>query len=73
MTLDYSFSTADLTFMREVQDGHMLDTGNVQPVSVSTDSFGQSVESYPTNSASITCGLDCGIRRNREGADCHNG
>jgi len=58
MTLDYSFSTADLTFMREVQDGHMLDTGNVQPVSVSTDSFGQSVESYPTNSASITCGLD---------------
>ena len=58
MTLDYSFSSADLTAMREAQDGHMLDTGNVQPVSVSADSFGQNVESYPTNSSSIACGLD---------------
>lgn len=58
MTLDYSFTAADLTAMREAQDGHMLDTGNVQPVSVSVDSFGQAVETYSTNSSSIACGLD---------------
>ena len=58
MTLDYSFTANDLTAMREAQDGHMLDTGNVQPVTLAFDSFGQQTETYSSDSASIVCGLD---------------
>ena len=36
----------------------MLDTGNLQPITATDDTFGQQVETWPTNSASIACGLD---------------
>lgn len=55
---DFSFSASELAAMREAQTDHMLDTGNIQPISTSTDSFGQVVESWPTNSSDISCGLD---------------
>lgn len=63
----YDFSTTELADMRTAQDGHMMDTGNIQPVSVSVDTFGQAVETWPTNSADIDCGLDMrpGSERNR--------
>lgn len=30
----------------------------MQPISTSTDTFGQVVESWPSNSADVSCGLD---------------
>ena len=54
----YQFTAAELTGLRAAQDGHMLDTGNMQPVTVTQDSFGQMVETWPSNSADIACGLD---------------
>jgi hypothetical protein len=56
--MSYQFTATELTTMRAAQTGHMLDTGNVQPISVSQDTFGQLVESWPTNSADVACGLD---------------
>ena len=69
MTLDYDFTTQDLTALRHAQDGHMMDTGNVQPISVTGDTFGQQVESWPTNSAAIVCGLDMRPGSERHGVD----
>ena len=69
MTLDYSFTANDLTAMREAQDSHMLDTGNVQTVTLTVDSFGQQVESYPTNETAIACGLDMRPGSERHGIE----
>lgn len=52
------FTSTDLTNMRTGQTDHMQDTGNMQPISTSTDTFGQVVESWPSNSADVSCGLD---------------
>lgn len=65
--MTYDFSAAELADMRTAQDGHMLDTGNIQPVSSTVDTFGQAVETWPTNSADIDCGLDM-----RPGSERHN-
>jgi len=69
MTLDYDFGAADLTYMRAFQDGHMQDTGNVQPITTTTDTMGQEVESWPSNSASIACGLDMRSGSERHGIE----
>lgn len=69
MTLDFDFTADDLTSMRDMQDAHMMDTGNVQPVSVTGDTFGQQVETWPTNNASIACGLDMRPGIERHGID----
>ena len=69
MTLDYDFTTADLTALRHAQDGHMMDTGNVQPITVTGDTFGQQVETWVTNSASIVCGFDMRPGSERHGID----
>lgn len=66
---NYQWSTTELTDFREAQDGHMLDTGNVMPISTSKDSFGQLVESWPTNSASIVCGLEMKAGSETHGVD----
>lgn len=63
------FTEAELTFMRAAQDGRMMDTGNIQPVSATVDTFGQSVETWPTNSDDIACGLDMRPGSERHGAD----
>lgn len=65
----YQFTAAELSDMRTAQDGHMLDVGNMQPVSVSGDTFGQQVESWPSNSADLACGLDMRPGSERHGAD----
>jgi hypothetical protein len=67
--MSYQFSATELETMRTAQDGHMLDTGNVQPYATAQDSFGQVVETWPTNSASIACGLDMRAGSERHGAD----
>lgn len=67
--MSYQFSAAELTAMRTAQTGHMLDTGNMQPVSVSQDTFGQMVETWPSNSADISCGLDMRPGSERHGTD----
>lgn len=69
MTLDYSFVAADLTALREAQDGHMLDTGNLQPITVTADTFGQQVETWPSNSTAIACGLDMRPGSERHGIE----
>ena len=56
--MSLAFSADELAWMRAAQDGHMPDTGNVMPYSANLDSFAQSVNTWPTDSASIACGLD---------------
>lgn len=63
------FSAAELSGFRTAQDGHMMDTGNLQPVSTSKDTFGQLVETWPTNSADIDCGLEMRPGSERHTAD----
>ena len=55
---DYFFTTDDLQAMRSCQDLHMLDTAVIQNRVQTVDTFGQMVETYPTDSAAIICGLD---------------
>ena len=68
MTLDFAFTDADLTSMRDMQDAHMLDTGLVQAVTVTGDTFGQQVESW-TDGSTIACGLDMRPGSERHGTD----
>jgi hypothetical protein len=70
--MSYQFTAAELTTMRTAQDGHMLDTGNMQPVSITQDTFGQMVETWPSNSSSIACGLDMRPGSERHGQDKTN-
>lgn len=65
--MSYQFTAADLTAMRAAQVGHMLDVGNVQPVTVVKDTMGQMVETWSSNSADIVCGLDM-----RSGSERHS-
>ncbi len=68
MTLDFAFTDADLESMRDMQDAHMLDTGLVQAVTVTGDTFGQQVESW-TDGSAIACGLDMRPGSERHGTD----
>ena len=67
--MSYAFTAAELSDFRVAQDGHMLDTGNVQPITVADDTFGQQVETWPTNSMDIACGLDMRSGSERHGVD----
>ena len=67
--MSYQFTAADLTSMRAAQDGHMLDTCDIQAISTAKDSFGQVVESWPTDAADIVCGLDMRPGSERHGSD----
>ena len=53
-----SLSSTELTRLRSAQVSSLMDTGNIQPRTQTVDSFGQAVETFPTNSADMTCGLD---------------
>jgi len=66
--MSFQFAATELEDLRTAQDGHMLDTGNIQPVTVTPDSYGQAVETWPTNSGDIACGLDM-----RPGSERHSG
>lgn len=52
------FSSAELSDMQSCQSDHMLDTGNIQPRTQAQDSYNQDVETWPTNSADLACGID---------------
>jgi head-tail adaptor len=67
--MSYQFTAADLVSMRAAQDGHMLDTCDIQAISTTTDSFGQVVESWPSDASDIACGLDMRPGAERHGAD----
>ena len=67
--MSYAFTAIELSNFRTTQDGHMLDTGNVQPITVTEDTFGQLVETWPTNSTNIVCGLDMRPGSERHGTD----
>jgi hypothetical protein len=62
--MTFQFSAAQLAAMRSAQEGHMLDTGNIQPRTQTASTYGQPVETFPTNSADMACGLDM-----RQGSD----
>lgn len=63
------FTADELTNMRSAQDSHMMDTGNIQPVTITPNTYGEQVESWPTNSTSIDCGLDMRPGSERHGTD----
>lgn len=56
--MTYQFTADELTNMRLDQEGHMLDTGNIQRRIQTKDSFAQSIETFPTNDTDMACGLD---------------
>ena len=59
------FTADELTFMRDAQTGHMLDTGYLQAYSESFNSFGEPAKVYTESGTSTDCGLDMrpGIER----------
>jgi len=67
--MSYQFSASELFDLRTAQSGHMLDVGNIQPVSAIADSYGQVVETWPTNNVDIACGLDMRPGSERHGPD----
>jgi len=69
LALDYDFTDAELTSFRVHQEAHMMDTGNVQPISVAGDTFGQDVDSWPNNDGAIDCGLDMRPGSERHGVE----
>jgi len=56
--MDYVFSAGELSAMQDHQENHMMDTCAIQAVSVSGDTFGQQVESWPVDGDDLSCGLD---------------
>lgn len=67
--MSYQFTSDELADLRTAQTGHMLDTGNMMPVTVTQDSFGQMVETWTTNGADVACGLDMRPGSERHGTD----
>ena len=63
------FSTADLTNMRAAQDNHMMDTCVIQAVVETLDTFGEPVQTWPADSAALSCGLDMKPGFERHGTD----
>ena len=53
-----SFSTADLTNMRECQALHMMDECKIQAVVQTKNTMNELVETWPVDGAAIDCGLD---------------
>ena len=53
-----NFSAADLTNMRETQENHMMDTCVIQAYVQTADTFNELVETWPADSAALSCGLD---------------
>ena len=47
----------------------MMDTGNIMPVTTTPDEMNQDVETWPTNSANIACGLDMRPGSERHGSE----
>ena len=63
------FTSADLANMRTGQTDHMQATGNMQPVGMTVDSFGQVIEAWASNSADMICGLEMKPGSEVRGAD----
>lgn len=67
--MSYAFTATELSGFRDAQELHMLDVGNLQPITVTEDTFAQQVETWPTNSTSIVCGLDMRPGSERHGTE----
>lgn len=63
------FSTTDLTNMRATQVSHMMDTCVFQACVETADTFGELVQTWPTDSAAVVCGLDMRPGSERHGVD----
>lgn len=63
------FSAGDLTNMRTTQVAHMMDTCVFQAVVETADTFGELVQTWPNDSAAVTCGLDMKPGFERHGVD----
>lgn len=61
------FTPKDLQAMKETQEAHMMDTCKIETRVQTVDSFGQMVESFPTDSEEVRCGLDM-----QPGTERHN-
>jgi len=64
-----TLSAEDLTNMRAVQEGKMMDTCVIQAFVQTADSYNELVETWPADSAALTCGLDMRPGSERHGVD----
>lgn len=69
MTATYAFTDDELEYMRNVQEGHMMDTCVFQHRTVTPNTYNEQVETWPTDSAEINCGLDMRPGSERRGVD----
>lgn len=53
-----SFTASELQYMREVQEGHMMDSCVFQTHAFTADTYNQQVESWTDKAATIDCGLE---------------
>jgi hypothetical protein len=52
------FRSDDLTFMREVQESHMQDTGYRMVYGATRNAFGEPVETWTAEANALTCGIE---------------
>lgn len=56
--MSQDFTDRELESLREDQEAHMLDTCKIQARIETLDTFGQKVESWPTDGEETPCGLE---------------
>ena len=64
-----SFSAIDLTNMRSAQDAHMMDTCVLQARVQTLNTLREKVETWPADSAALSCGLDMKPGSERDNAN----
>lgn len=58
MTLDYKFTQSDLSAMREIQNGHMMDAGYFQALTRTYNTYGEEINSWADTGSEVSCGLE---------------
>lgn len=66
--VEYAFTADELEYMRDVQDGHMMDTCVLQTHAYTANTYNEQVESW-TDGATSICGLDMRAGSERHGVD----
>lgn len=63
------FNASDLANMRTTQQNHQMDTCVLQAVVETENSFNELVQTWPSDSSALTCGLDMKPGAERHGPD----
>lgn len=56
--VDYDFTAADLSAMRDVQNGHMQDEGYFQALTQTTNTYGEVIDTWADSGSAVACGVD---------------